>query len=125
MGFWIYMFIMNVILPFSMIGFGKYFIKKAPKEINMVFGYRTSMSTKNMDTWKFAHHHCGKIWYIFGWILLVITIAGMLLVIGKEEDMIGTVSGVIIGIQLVFLIGSIVPTEIALRKRFDKNGKRR
>ena len=46
MGFWIYMLIMDLILPFTMIGFGKYFIKKAPKEINGVFGYRTSMSMK-------------------------------------------------------------------------------
>ena len=29
------------------------------------------------------------------------------------------------GIQLVPLIASIFPTEIALRKNFDKNGKRR
>ena len=31
--------------------FWKIFMKKAPKEINSVFGYRTSMSMKNKDTW--------------------------------------------------------------------------
>jgi len=28
-----------LLLPFTMIGFGRYFMKKAPKEINSVFGY--------------------------------------------------------------------------------------
>ena len=56
MGFWIFMLIMDLLLPFTMIGFGRYFMKKAPKEINSVFGYRTSMSMKNKDTWEFAHN---------------------------------------------------------------------
>ena len=47
MAFWIFMLIMDLLLPFTMIGFGRYFMKKAPKEINSVFGYRTSMSMKN------------------------------------------------------------------------------
>ena len=33
MGFWIFMLIMDLLLPFTMIGFGRYFMKKAPKEI--------------------------------------------------------------------------------------------
>ena len=28
MGFWIYMLIMDLLLPLTMIGFGKYFIKR-------------------------------------------------------------------------------------------------
>ena len=47
MEFWIFMLIMDLLLPFTMIGSGRYFMKKAPKEINSVFGYRTSMSMKN------------------------------------------------------------------------------
>ena len=62
MGFWIFMLIMDLLIPFTMIGFGKMFLKKAPDQINYVFGYRTSMSMKNQDTWVFAHYYCGKIW---------------------------------------------------------------
>ena len=51
MGFWIFMLIMDLLLPFTMIGFGRYFMKKAPKKINSVFGYRSSMSMKNKDTY--------------------------------------------------------------------------
>ena len=69
MEFWIFMVIMDLLLPFMMIGFGKYFMKKAPKEINSVFGYRTSMSMKNKDTWEFAHKYCGKVWYVCGMVI--------------------------------------------------------
>ena len=46
MGFWIFVLIMDLLIPCVMIGFGKYFMKKAPNEINAMFGYRTSMSMK-------------------------------------------------------------------------------
>ena len=116
MGFWIFMLIMDLLLPFTMIGFGRYFMKKAPKEINSVFGYRTSMSMKNKDTWEFAHKYCGKVWYVCGMVMLPITVIFMLLVIGKNEDCVGSIGGIICGVQLIPLIGSILPTEIALKK---------
>ena len=74
MGFWIFVLIMVLLIPSVMIGFGRYFMKKAPNEINAMFGYRTSMSMKNKETWDFAHQYCGKIWYICGLITLPITI---------------------------------------------------
>lgn len=125
MGFWIYTLMMDLAVPFTMIGFGRYFIKKAPKEINGVFGYRTSMSMKNKDTWEFAHRYCGKIWYVCGLITLPVTVLCMLFLIGKGKDIVETVGAIIMGIQLIPLVGSVFPTEISLRKNFDKNGKRR
>lgn len=62
MGFWFFMLIMDLLTPIIMIGFGRYFLKDAPKEINPVFGYRTAMSMKNRDTWEFVHKYLGKIW---------------------------------------------------------------
>jgi len=78
MGFWIFMLIVNLLIPFMMIGFGKYFTKTAPKEINMIFGYRTTMSMKNKDTWVFAHKYCGRLWYITGMIMFPISVILML-----------------------------------------------
>ena len=125
MGFWIFMLIMDLLIPFTMIGFGKMFLKKAPDQIKYVFGYRTSMSMKNQDTWVFAHHYCGKIWYICGLILLVVSLIVLLLVIGKSNDAIGNVGGILCVFQMIPLVGSIIPTEIALRKNFDKYGNKR
>lgn len=125
MGFWLYMLIMDFLLPITMIGFGRYFMRKAPKEINGVFGYRTSMSMKSKDTWEFAHKYCGKIWYVCGWVALPITVAIMLLIIGKSAEFVGTAGAIIMGVQLILFIGPILPTEIALRKNFDEYGERR
>ncbi|MCL2014135.1 MAG: SdpI family protein [Oscillospiraceae bacterium] len=124
MGFWIFMLIMNLLIPITMIGFGSFFIKKAPKKINMAFGYRTSMSMKNNDTWKFAHTYCGKLWRIIGWVMLPVSICAMLLVIEKEVGTVGIFGGVIALIQCVFLVVPIIPTERALRKKFDEHGNR-
>lgn len=125
MGFWIFMFVMDMMVPLIMIGFGKYFQKSAPKEINLVFGYRTSMSMKNRDTWEFAHKYCGKIWYKYGLALLVVSVSTLLFTIGKNENIVGTAGGILCTLQIIFLIGSIYPTEKALRQNFDSNGKRR
>ncbi len=124
MGFWFFMLIMCLLFPAIMILFGKIFLKTAPKEINYIFGYRTNMSMKNRDTWEFAHKFCGKIWYYAGLAMLPISVIPLLFVIGKGEDIIGTVGGIICMIGVAVIIASIFPTEIALRKNFDKDGNR-
>ena len=124
-GFWIFMFIMVVITPLIMIGFGAYFYRHTPKEINSIFGYRTTRSMKNQDTWDFAHRYCGKVWRILGWLTLLISLIAMLLTLGKEVNFIGIYSCILIGIQIIALIISIFPVESALKQTFDENGNRR
>jgi len=101
MGFWIFMLCTNLLIPLIMVLFGLYFVKKAPKNINYIFGYRTDMSMKNKDTWSFAHKYCGKLWLIIGILLLVLTLVATLLMIGKSKDTIGNVSLIICMLQLV------------------------
>ena len=125
MGFWIYMLIIDLLLPFTMIGFGKYFLKTAPKNINIVFGYRTSMSMKNKDTWIFAHKYCEKIWFISGLIMLPLSVVVMMLVIGGSENLVGTVGVGLCGVQFIPIVISIILTEKSLNKTFDENGIRR
>ena len=55
-GFWVYMLFMCLLTPAMMIGFGKYFMKGGPKQINGVFGYRTPRSMKNQETWSGGLH---------------------------------------------------------------------
>ena len=125
MGFWIFMLISNLLIPVLMILFGMIFVKKPPKQVNWWYGYRTSMSSKNMETWKFAHHYFGKIWYKEGWILLILTIIAMLFVFGKDTDTVGFYSSGVVIFECVFMMIPIIFTEIALHKRFDKDGKRK
>ena len=79
---------------------------------------------KNMDTCQFAHKYFGKRWYKLGWLILLPSILGMIPVIGKDDDIVGIVGSVIITIQCVVLILPIFSTEKALKRTFDKDGKR-
>ena len=122
MGYWIFMFVMDLLLPVTMIGLGRYFSKHAPKEINPLFGYRTEMSMKNEQTWQFANHYFGKTSYRFGWIQLLITILFMLPAIGKDTTFISIAGLILIGVQLIPLFISIAITEHALHKNCDSDG---
>ncbi len=120
MGFWIYMLLMNLLLPVTMILLGKAFRKKAPKEINEVFGYRTSRSMRSKETWEFAHRFCGKIWLISGAALIPISLATMLCVIGKDTAVVGAVGAVLLVLPLVLMALTVIVTERALKNTFDK-----
>jgi len=119
------MLITDLLIPVIMVGFGKYFSKTAPKNINMLFGYRTAMSMKNQETWSFAHHYCGRIWFVGGSFLLAASLLVMLSVITSTESVIGAVGSMLCVAQMIALIVSIILTEKALKKTFDKNGIRR
>ena len=100
-------------------------MKSAPKKINRIFGYRTKMSMKNCDTWEFAHKYIGKLWLRFGLLLIPITVIPMLLVLGKNENVVGTVGLIVSFINTVVLIIPIFFTEKALNSAFDKEGRRK
>ena len=125
MGFWIFMFIMVLLIPLTMIFFGWLLFRKTPKEINYVDGDRTKRSMMNEETWRFANQYFGKAWYFFGLILAPLSVIAIAIVFGKGPGTVGTVGGIITMLQMLFLIGAIVPTESELKKNFDENGKRR
>ena len=123
MGFRIFMLLMSLMIPAMMLGFGILFIRQAPKEINYLFGYRTARSMKNRDTWEFAHRHIGRTWRIAGIALAPLSALPLLAVSGEEA--LGLVCTAVMTVQLIALVGSIIPTELALKRTFDKNGQRR
>ena len=118
MEFWIFLLIMVLLIPTIMIGFGWLFFKNPPKEINPAFGYRTRRSMMNKETREFAHRYAGKMWCICGGILLPVSIVAMLFVLKKDSDTIGTACGIITLVQMLPLIGTIILTERALKRRF-------
>ena len=125
MGFWIFMLIMDLLTPLLMLGFGSLLLKQPPKEINFIYGYRTTMSMKNKDTWQFAHAYFGRLWLRIGLILLPASIIPLLFVMGGDDNTVSIVGGVECAIQVVVLLGSIVPVEKALKRTFDRDGKRK
>lgn len=125
MAFWVFMLIMGLLIPLTMVGFGKLFLTRAPKNINMVFGYRTVMSMKNRDTWEFAHKMIGKLWLRCGLAMLPLSVIPFLFVIGKDASAVGRVGIIVIAIQMLPMLGTLFPVEAVLKKNFDKNGVRR
>lgn len=125
MGFWIFMFVCNSIIPVMMIIFGRVMWKRPPKKINGIYGYRTSMSMKNMDTWTFAHEFSGKLWWKLGWIMLVPSVIIQLPFLKDDENAIGILGMVLCIIQCTVLVLSIIPVEKALKNTFDQEGNRR
>jgi uncharacterized membrane protein len=122
MWFWWFMFICDLLIPLLMILCGRMMWKNPPKSINGIIGYRTSRSMKNMDTWKFAHDYCGRLWWKIGWVMLIPSIIIQLPFYNSSVDTIGMVCGILCAVQCVFLVGSIIPTEIALRRKFTDDG---
>lgn len=119
------MLVMTMLFPAIMLIFGKVFLKSAPKEINYAYGYRTSMSMKSKETWSFAHKFIGKLWLMIGIALLPINLIPLILCIGKGESVIGNIGMILCFIDLIALVVPIIPTEIALRKSFDKDGNKK
>lgn len=125
MGYWLFMLAVSLVIPLTMIIFGRHFMHSPPKEINGSYGYRTSMSMKSRETWVFAHRYFGRLWFILGLMLLPLSAAAMLFLLGESVKAIGNSSLIIMAFQLLFLIIPIFPTERALKKNFDQFGFRR
>ena len=125
MAFGFKMLLSILMMPLLMIGFGLLFMKKPPKRINSLFGYRTKRSMMNQDTWDFAHQYCGKIWLVCGLVIIPLSLLPILLVIGKNEQVISMTGSIILGIQVILLLASLIPTEMALKNNFDEFGRPR
>jgi hypothetical protein len=121
------MLVMNLLIPITMISFGHSFEKKPPKiaRSKFAFGYRTVMSMKNEETWEYAHRFFGKLWFRFGIAVGLISIIVLFFFIGKDKDTVGFAGMIICYVQLVAMLLPVIPTELALRRRFDKNGNRK
>ena len=125
MGLKIVIFTCNLIIPIIMLFFGVKFRNNSPKNINGIYGYRTSMSMKNNETWEFAHHYCGRLWIRLGFIILIISIIFTLIAFTCDGKVEGIIDLSIVTIQTIAVIVSIFPVEKELKKNFDKNGNRR
>ena len=121
---WFIMLGIDILIPLLMMLFGWLLKHKTPRK-NAIYGYRTSMSMKNNDTWVFANRYCGKLWIKCGLILLFISVILMLTVIKASSDTVDIMATIICLMQLIPLIGTIYPVEKALKNNFNENGNKK
>lgn len=114
-----------VLIPLIILIIGLLFRKRSLPKINFFLGYRTSLSTRNEDTWEVANRTLGKVWLTLGLITLPLSAISIIPFINKTEEAAGTALTILTLIQVVILILSIIPVELKLRKTFDENGKRK
>jgi uncharacterized membrane protein len=108
-----------------MIVLGRHVERNAPKKINSLYGYRTVMSMKNMDTWVFAHNYFGKLWKKYGIILFLISATLTALSYFFHEDVQGIICVFLVSVQTLIAAMPIFPVEKVLNKTFDKDGNRK
>lgn len=125
MGYAVFLFLCNILIPALMIILGRWLRSNPPKQINSTFGYRTSMSMKNMDTWNFAHELCGKLWWKIGWLMLVPSIVVQLPFLRTGGDALAILTLILCTLQCLAFIPPIVITEKALNRTFDSSGSRK
>ena len=125
MWLWWFWLICDLFIPLVMIVVGRMTWKHCPKNINSLIGYRTTRSMKNMDTWKFAHEYCGKLWWKLGWLIMILTALMYIPLYQGNDNMVGIAGVVLITIQCTVLIISIYPTEKALKEHFTDDGTRK
>lgn len=125
MWLWWFWLICDLFIPLVMIVVGRMTWKHCPKNINSLIGYRTTRSMKNLDTWKFAHEYCGKLWWKLGWLIMILTALMYIPLYQGNDNMIGIAGVVLITIQCTVLIISIYPTEKALKEHFTDDGTRK
>lgn len=125
MWYWWIMLACDLIIPITMIISGIIMQKHCPKHINGLLGYRTTRSMKNMDTWKFAHDFCGRLWWKIGAVMLLLSVAVHIPFYHSDETTLGIVELVVMTIQCIALIVPIFLTEKALKNTFNPDGTER
>ena len=125
MWFWWTMFACDLIIPLLMIVAGWMMWKHTPKRINRWYGYRTTLSMKNEQTWEFAHIHAGRLWYAMGIVMLILSIPAYIPFYHSSVQVVGIVGLIVTTVQMIALLASVFPTEAALARTFDENGERK
>lgn len=123
--FWCFMLVMAMLIPGCMIGLGRSFMKNPPGEINGGYGYRTTRSMRNRETWAFAQRCSGRFWYRAGWPMLAVSLVWMLLLYGKDVKAVGNAGLILTAIQMLPFLAVIPATEGALKREFDDLGRKR
>lgn len=123
--FWMFMLAMALLIPGSMTLLGRSFAKNPPGEINGGYGYRTTRSMKNRETWEFAQRYSGRFWLRAGRPVLAVSLAWMALLFGREVDTVAHLGLLLTGLQMVPFLAVVPATERALKREFDDFGRKR
>ncbi|WP_304145585.1 SdpI family protein [Mesoflavibacter zeaxanthinifaciens] len=88
-------------------------LKFPPKNINMLYGYRTTRSMKNQEQWDFSQKYSAKLLILCGVFLILTSNISLIITINNKAKLF---------ISLALIFGSVIfllfKTENELKKRF-------
>ena len=123
-GFWIFMLVMALLLPVMLIQLGNRWLRRPPQRVNGWYGYRTSRSMASQEAWDFAQRYLAILWRKAGIWMMLFTAAFMTAAWSRPIGDMGIYCCVAVGIQVVVLLLTILPVERALKRTFDRKGRR-
>lgn len=92
---------------------GLVLLRRPPKSINKIYGYRTRSSMKSQERWDFAQNYSSKKMIFWGIVLVCISPLG--LYFGTTE----TLSLIIgLGATLIVIAPMVIQTETAIKREF-------
>lgn len=112
--------IFALLTPVAMLVIGIVWKVHPPKYGAGGLAYRTELSSRNEETWKFAHSRISALWVRLG-ILLGLVAGGLMAFI---KDSYASVILWIIGVEMAFLCISAFLVDTALKHGFDENGNK-
>ena len=114
------------VAPVVLLLFGWLFTHgRYPKHPNGLYGYRTTRSMKNDETWTFAQERWGRLCWHTGWWLLLLSLLVVAILQTQSVRQHGIYIGAWITLQGVLTLGTILPVERALKNTFDEFGRRK
>lgn len=122
---WISELVMVLVIPVVVLAVGRHFAKKgAPKDMDTFFGYKTAGSMQTWETWTFAHAKLGKLWTLFGLIMIPVSAALFAVLFKQSEDTMSVFGLIIMLLQTIPIIVSVILIEKSLKSEFDERGER-
>ncbi len=123
MALWIAMLVLVLLPPLVMLAVGCGYLVHPPKYFSRLWGYRTAMAKRSRDTWRFAQRFFGKICCWVSPAVLAASAVGMALFFGRSVLAVLLFSCILLAAQGVIFCSLIIPTEVALRRVYNKSGR--
>ncbi len=117
MAFWIFMFIITLLIPLTLL-FMWYACPKF-KNINGTSGYRSPRSKKSQEAWDFAQKYCSKISLMMFLPTILLPICVMPFFVNQPIDMIGWGGFIITMLQMISFVVIVFLTEKALKNKYE------
>ena len=118
MQYWLLAFFFNLIVPVILLTAGIMNLRNPPEKITWSRGYRSRRSMKSQEAWEFAHRYSGRLWSSCGAVLLFMTIVVMVWLYGKPRRTESVIGGIFCILQCLVMAFSMLPTELALKRKF-------